>query len=569
MCDLLETILSPSEFGTKSKSLCVEDTLHEDVAREVRSLENRSDFQMTALSDLVVTPPTQHLTSTDVRTALYTERLVRDLFEAQEKARTLSEDMIRSKGEAHDHAESLEKQLQVCRSELQSWKDDLREAHRARSVAEQKADQASTEAGAAIRQTQLVHEQMRRSKVANAAAALELDVLAEKMRLADDEVASTHRQLEDVDRNCRKQMINKEHQVEELRARCVEMQTRLEHCEAALHGHEACARGASLLSRLGTSKEELEQTGCRALSEQAQLEATVQDLRSKSQRHVARLDSLEAENSSLRERCRILQEASDRDASKIRDYEDACMERNQLREQVVNLREQLVETKQQLQEVRAEREMLLVHLSAKLEREVLHALPENEQLVWLDPIQRRVAELEDLLKQALENEKAALAAANQAREEVAEHAASIAAEQEENGRLQRRLVEANMRLDQSFQRSAALTETLEEEAEKRMTLRLDDMKKQLLAEQQQATCYEQQELQAKVARLEMAKAQHDGEMSSFIRLRAVVEDLEATGGLTSLGQTLAALKVAAETEQPNNRSACESQGQQLQTAPAA
>merc|ERR1712166_1134905 len=129
---------------------------------------------------------------------------------------------------------------------------------------------------------------------------------------------------------------------------------------------------------------------------------------------------LEAENSCLRERCRALQEASDRDAARLRDYDSADMERRQLRQQMAKLQGQLAECSRVRQEAQAEIQVLLSRLAEKFDAEVVRKLPEGAQVPWLEPLQRRLDESGLLVEQARSAEVAAIAVASKAREEAAD-----------------------------------------------------------------------------------------------------------------------------------------------------
>lgn len=297
-------------------------------------------------------------------------------------------------------------------------------------------------------------------------------------------------------------------------------------------------------------------------------EAETQTLRDLADRRGARLDLLEAENACLRERCRALQEASDRDAPRVRDYEEVDLERRQLQQQVSELRCQLLDSQQRLQVAEADAQALLSKLADKFDAELLQQMPDGKRPAWLEPIERRLEEAQLLLQQARDDEVAALAVSHRAREEAADCALQVAAEREESERLQRRLVETHMRLDQSLERSAVLSDAVDE-AERKSASDLAVLRQRMLEDQQEAMDSELEGWRIKVARLEEDAARREDELVSLSQLRAVVENLEASGSLSSLTRSLSALNRVADADQSTLDTTCGSFVPQLKSAPAA
>merc|ERR1712232_569305 len=125
---------------------------------------------------------------------------------------------------------------------------------------------------------------------------------------------------------------------------------------------------------------------------------------------------------------------------------------------------------------------------------------------------RKVQEAELLLQEARSVEVAALAAAHRAREEAADSNSQLAQEREDGERLQRRLVEARMRLDQNIARSSGLNDALLE-AEKNTAMQLNELRQQLLEEREEAVARERDRWLEKVASLEAAAARREEELA--------------------------------------------------------
>lgn len=395
--------------------------------------------------------------------------------------------------------------------------------------------------------------------------------MAERLSMADGEAAASFKRREAAERCFREQLFERDRQSEELRNERAELRRRVELLESAVRRHEAKAMAATLPSSgseessdAGSSTEkDLQELRRRSVEERANLEASVRELQRVAERRRARLEKLEDENASLREQVLALQEASNRDAARVRDFDDAETERQQLRQEVVLLQKQLVETKQRMEQAESEVQKLSEKLSQKFAKDIFKEMPEAARPMWMEPVERRAQEAEELLQHARADEAAALNVSSTVREEAAHLKAQLTAKEEEAERLERRLIEARMRLDQNRERSVGLSDELEA-AEARTEVQLEAQRRQLLEEHQQALDHVHAEGRASISRLESAAARRDDELASLSRLRAAVGHLESFGGLTSLGRTIAALGGAASEEEEIS----EIQGHRLNAATA-
>jgi len=486
--------------------------------------------------------------SPDIETALHTDRLARDLYATKQQAEALAAELAGTKRELQKRGEEFRLEQTARDTELVSLRQALTEAEEAAASSTQLAECAKADASDAAEKLQILREEQRKLQAEKILALQELDSMAERLSMADGEAASAFRRREAAERCFREQLFERDRQSEKLLAERAELRRRLEVLEMALRRHEARAMAATLPSASGAQggdaeddeAQGVEELRRQSIEERVALEASVRELQRVADRRNSRLEKLEVENSCLREQCLALQEAGNRDAAKVRDFDDADAERQQLRSEVALLQKQLVEAQQRSQQAEDEAQKLAEKLSQKFAKDVFRELPSGARPAWMEPVERRAEEAEQLLQQAKEDEVNALSVAHKAREEAAHLKAQLTAEEEEAERLQRRLLEARMRLDQNLERSAGLSDELGA-AEAHAEALLEAQQRKLAEEHQAALDRERAEGRASISRLEAAAARREDELASLSRLRAAVGHLESFGGLTSLGRTIAAL----------------------------
>lgn len=542
-CDLLGGFLSaPGETRASANDIQDQDCVLQSITEKIRYLE--------AESELPSASQVQQRSSPDFQTALYTDSLVRQLYESQERTRALDAELAKIRDESNARMQQLEQQLSALNGELVPLRAALRDAQQDSGSASELAEKARADAQAAQEELRLAFEERRRSQTRTAAAEQQLEVVTGQLRAIDGEAAASHRRLEAAERSFNEHLLEKNRQADDLRAECAELLGRLQCCEATLRCQQARERAATLPVSVpeGNVVEELRESQRLSEEQRAKFEASVLEIQGVADRRGARLDLLETENACLRDRSRALQEASDRDAPKLRDYEDGEMERRQLRELGSKLQRELLEARQALHESQADAEALLGKLADKLDADLLRKLPEDAQLAWLAPLEHRVQEAQQLLQQARNAEVAAISAQHSAQAESMDATLQLSREQEDGERLQRRLVESQMRLDQNIERSAGLSDALAE-SETNTESRLEALRQELRKEQQDALGREREECHTKVASLEAAAVRRDQELASLSQFKIAIGRLEASGGLSSFGQSLAVLTTMVGCEQ--------------------
>lgn len=438
-----------------------DDTRSRNLEDRIRILELEKETKQTQLFPMSTTPELQAVTASEVQAALRTDRLAREWQVAHDRIQVLEAQLADSTDQLRQREDELRHASLSKEEELGKLCARLKDAEQATVAAEESAKRAKDDACHANEQLRVLQEELSQAKVELAVQARELDATATLLNSAESETAVAYTRKQAVERNMSAQLREKELRAEELRTECAELRVRLEVLEAAVRGHEAKARAFTLPGD-GSAEGRLLELRRQYDEDRLHFECSKRELERIAERRGEQLQKYEVENRCLREHRNALQAEADRATVRLQELENVEADRQQLGEEVATLRGQLAETLRQLRDAEAEAGLLASRLAARVDGEVLSKLPETAWPEWLAPVARRAEQAEGLLGLARQGAAAALGSAHMAREEAADAEMKLASQSEEGTRVQWRLVETRMRLDQCLDRELALAQSLRE-----------------------------------------------------------------------------------------------------------